>query len=74
MDRWMAGEARVIRAYIYIELLEARLRRSAADSIRSVSEVEEVVCVCEGNRGYIVELRPKALRCCRASVRRPLIE
>eukprot|EP01043_Picozoa_sp_COSAG02_P094030 COSAG02_NODE_30505_length_549_cov_2.533333_1_plen_38_part_01 len=26
--------------------LEARPRRSAADSIRSVSEVEEVVCVC----------------------------
>eukprot|EP01043_Picozoa_sp_COSAG02_P075661 COSAG02_NODE_15707_length_1147_cov_1.018130_2_plen_73_part_00 len=37
----MAGEARVIRASIYIELLEARPRRSAADSIRSVSEVEE---------------------------------
>eukprot|EP01043_Picozoa_sp_COSAG02_P048435 COSAG02_NODE_4756_length_5022_cov_1.825107_9_plen_55_part_01 len=34
--------------------LSARPRRSAADSIRSVSEVEEVVCVCEGNRGYIV--------------------
>ena len=47
----MAGEARVIRAPIYIELLEARPRRSAADSIRSVIEVEEVVCVCEGNRG-----------------------
>ena len=47
----MAGEARVIRASNYIELLEARPRRSAADSIRSVSEVEEVVCVCEGNRG-----------------------
>ena len=50
----MAGEARVIRASNYIELLEARPRRSAVDSIRSVSEVEEVVCVCEGNRGYIV--------------------
>ena len=53
MDRWMAGEARVIRASNYIELLETRPRRSAADSIRSVSEVEEVVCVCVGNRGYI---------------------
>ena len=51
MDRWMAGEARVIRAYIYIELLEARPRRSAVDSNRSVSEVVEVVLVCEGNRG-----------------------
>ena len=53
MDRWMAGEARVIRASNYIELLEARPRRSAVDSIRSVSEVEEVVCVCVGNRGYM---------------------
>ena len=56
MDEWMAGEARVIRAPIYIELLEARPRRSAADSIRSVSEVEEVVCVCEGNRGFKVKV------------------
>ena len=56
MDRWMAGEARVIRASIYIELVEARPRRSAADSIRSVSEVEEVVCVCEGNRGCKVKV------------------
>ena len=50
----MAGEARVIRAPNYIELLERGRAAERADSIRSVSEVEEVVCVCEGNRGYIV--------------------
>ena len=48
----MAGEARVIRAPHYIEMLERGRAAERADSIRSVSEVEEVVCVCEGNRGY----------------------
>eukprot|EP01043_Picozoa_sp_COSAG02_P021415 COSAG02_NODE_1088_length_14670_cov_237.088326_1_plen_64_part_00 len=46
----MAGEARVIRAPHYIDLLERGRAAERADSIRSVSEVEEVVCVCEGNR------------------------
>eukprot|EP01043_Picozoa_sp_COSAG02_P021014 COSAG02_NODE_1054_length_14930_cov_2157.848291_13_plen_66_part_00 len=52
----MAGEARVIRAPNYIELLERGRAAERADSIRSVSEVEEVVCVCEGNRGYSVKV------------------
>eukprot|EP01043_Picozoa_sp_COSAG02_P030508 COSAG02_NODE_1950_length_10291_cov_13.985381_2_plen_61_part_00 len=55
----MAGEARVIRAPNYIGLLERGRAAERADSIRSVSEVEEVVCVCEGNRGYLRRLRPK---------------
>ena len=55
----MAGEARVIRAPNYIELLERGRAAERADSIRSVSEVEEVVCVCEGNRGYIVSVVEK---------------
>ena len=37
----------------YIEMLERGRAAERADSIRSVSEVEEVVCVCEGNRGYL---------------------
>ena len=52
----MAGEARVIRAPNHIELLERGRAAERADSIRSVSEVEEVVCVCEGNRGYKVKV------------------
>ena len=52
----MAGEARVIRAPNYIELLERGRAAERADSIRSVSEVEEVVCVCEGNRGFKVKV------------------
>eukprot|EP01043_Picozoa_sp_COSAG02_P090706 COSAG02_NODE_27522_length_607_cov_6.848425_1_plen_91_part_01 len=34
------------------KMLERGRAAERADSIRSVSEVEEVVCVCEGNRGY----------------------
>ena len=52
----MAGGARVIRASNYIELLERGRAAERADSIRSVSEVEEVVCVCEGNRGCKVKV------------------
>eukprot|EP01043_Picozoa_sp_COSAG02_P036565 COSAG02_NODE_2687_length_8234_cov_83.523417_2_plen_51_part_00 len=37
----MAGEARVIRAPHYIDLLERGRAAERADSIRSVSEVEE---------------------------------
>ena len=53
MDEWMAGEARVIRAPIYIELLETRPRGGARGFDSKCERVEEVVCVCEGNRGYI---------------------
>ena len=56
--RWMAVIARVARACLH-RIAWRAAERSVADSIRSVSEVEEVVCVCEGNRGYLRRLRPK---------------
>ena len=56
MDEWMAGEARVIRAPIYIELLETRPRGGARGFDSKCERVEEVVCVCEGNRGFKVKV------------------